>query len=133
MRNASSPSIRERLQQASGVRFGDDATVMDRWGGVLRGDVDAAGGKAYVKLGGDEGDGEIATFETRRPVWDKAMNGWSLDFNGRASISSKKNVIMVPGRREEHKFGCDTVILRMGKVEKRESESAGEGDSSRVD
>ena len=75
--------------------------------------------RAYHMLGQiEEDDDEVATFETKKPQWSDSIGGWTLDFNGRITMSSKKNFILIPSQKDEIMFGADTIGVRFGKVAK---------------
>ena len=39
---------------------------------------------------------DIITFETLSPSWNEALHAWTLNFNGRVKIPSKKNFLVAP-------------------------------------
>ncbi|CAN0032454.1 unnamed protein product, partial [Laminaria digitata] len=48
----------------------------------------------YATLGSEGSD--IITFETLSPSWNEALHAWTLNFNGRVKIPSKKNFLVAP-------------------------------------
>jgi hypothetical protein len=100
-------SIRQRLKEVSATRYDTDATLWER----------VSNQKAiYTALSSTEDADEIASFETKKAEWNPDLGGFVLDFNGRVSVSSKKNCILVPV--DERAFGYDTTCFRFGKVTK---------------
>ena len=62
---------------------------------------------------------ELLFFDTKKPSWNEKLQAWTLNFNGRVKIASKKNFLMVPQYNNDamdEEFGSDTVCLRFGKV-----------------
>ncbi|CAN0447375.1 unnamed protein product, partial [Ectocarpus fasciculatus] len=39
---------------------------------------------------------DIITFETLSPSWNEVLHAWTLNFNGRVKIPSKKNFLVAP-------------------------------------
>lgn len=39
---------------------------------------------------------DIITFETLCPSWNEVLHAWTLNFNGRVKIPSKKNFLVAP-------------------------------------
>jgi len=63
---------------------------------------------------------DLMIFETKKPVWNEQLSAWTLNFNGRVKIPSKKNFLIhaeIDNHMMEHEFGED-VYLRFGKMSK---------------
>mmetsp|Transcript_1739 Transcript_1739/g.2910 ORF Transcript_1739/g.2910 Transcript_1739/m.2910 type:complete len:563 (+) Transcript_1739:56-1744(+) len=63
---------------------------------------------------------DLMIFETKRPVWNEQIQAWTLNFNGRVKIPSKKNFLIqaeLDNHIMESEFGED-VYLRFGKMTK---------------
>lgn len=39
---------------------------------------------------------DVITFETLSPSWNEVLSAWTLNFNGRVKIPSKKNFLVAP-------------------------------------
>jgi tubby-related protein 1 len=62
---------------------------------------------------------DLLTFETKKPEWNEELQAWTLNFNGRVKMASKKNFLLVPNPKNEamdEEFGSQTICLRFGKV-----------------
>eukprot|EP00904_Undaria_pinnatifida_P002015 jgi/Undpi1/11814/HiC_scaffold_4.g01513.m1 len=73
----------------------------------------------YATLGSEGSD--IITLETLSPSWNEALHAWTLNFNGRVKIPSKKNFLIAPEKGNlvmEQDFGEGIVHLRHGKMSK---------------
>lgn len=49
----------------------------------------------YVRCSDQEGS-DVITFETLSPSWNEILHAWTLNFNGRVKIPSKKNFLVAP-------------------------------------
>lgn len=49
----------------------------------------------FVLIAEQEGS-DIITFETLSPSWNEVLHAWTLNFNGRVKIPSKKNFLVAP-------------------------------------
>lgn len=59
--------------------------------------------------------------DTAKPQWSEEMQAWTLNFNGRVNVASKKNIILTPSKENEsmdEEFGCETTCVRFGKFAK---------------
>eukprot|EP00638_Chattonella_subsalsa_P000479 CAMPEP_0117767570 /NCGR_PEP_ID=MMETSP0947-20121206/21721_1 /TAXON_ID=44440 /ORGANISM="Chattonella subsalsa, Strain CCMP2191" /LENGTH=552 /DNA_ID=CAMNT_0005591311 /DNA_START=47 /DNA_END=1705 /DNA_ORIENTATION=+ len=75
--------------------------------------------RAYAAVEQDNQQ-DLMIFETKRPVWNEQLMAWTLNFNGRVKIPSKKNFLIqaeVENHLMEQEFGED-VYLRFGKMSK---------------
>ncbi|CAB1121553.1 unnamed protein product [Ectocarpus sp. CCAP 1310/34] len=73
----------------------------------------------YATLGSEGSD--IITFETLSPSWNNVLHAWTLNFNGRVKIPSKKNFLVAPEKGNlvmEQDFGEGKVHIRHGKMSK---------------
>ncbi|CAM9927920.1 unnamed protein product, partial [Hapterophycus canaliculatus] len=64
---------------------------------------------------------DIITFETLSPSWNEVLHAWTLNFNGRVKIPSKKNFLVAPEKGNlvmEQDFGEGKVHIRHGKMSK---------------
>jgi len=65
-------------------------------------------------------EGELITFQTKQPVWSEELQAWTLNFDGRVKMASKKNFLLEVEDKFHlvNEFGEDTEQLRFGKVRK---------------
>ena len=65
-------------------------------------------------------EGELMTFQTKQPVWNEELQAWTLNFDGRVKMASKKNFLLEVEDKFHlvNEFGEDTEQLRFGKVRK---------------
>jgi hypothetical protein len=65
---------------------------------------------------------DMIVFETKKPSWNEELGAWTLNFNGRVKVASKKNLLMVAENQnlamEEEFGGEEKIYLRFGKVTK---------------
>lgn len=62
---------------------------------------------------------EISIYQNRKATWNEKVNGWTLDFNGRVQLSSKKNFILVPATcSNADNAGNAAIGIRFGKASK---------------
>lgn len=64
---------------------------------------------------------DLLTFETKKPAWNDDLCAWTLNFQGRVKVASKKNFLLVAeqgNQQMEAEFSEDSVYLRFGKVSK---------------
>ncbi len=64
---------------------------------------------------------DLLIFETKKPSWNEQLQAYTLNFNGRVKLPSKKNFLLVPQAKNEamdEEYGADTLCLRFGKVTK---------------
>mmetsp|Transcript_37417 Transcript_37417/g.60897 ORF Transcript_37417/g.60897 Transcript_37417/m.60897 type:complete len:570 (-) Transcript_37417:211-1920(-) len=105
-------SITDRFASTSKTRLSKDLNIIQKF--------NAKKGDEYQALELDEQE-ELLTFETKKPSWNEELQAWTLNFNGRVKLASKKNFLLVPNSKNEgmdEEFGHDTVCMRFGKVEK---------------
>jgi len=75
---------------------------------------------AYGAVGVRE-EGELMKFQTKQPVWNEELQAWTLNFDGRVKMASKKNFLLEVEDDSFHlaqEFGEGTEQLRFGKVRK---------------
>ena len=74
---------------------------------------------AYGAVGVRE-EGELMTFQTKQPVWSEELQAWTLNFDGRVKMASKKNFLLEVEDKFHlvNEFGEGTEQLRFGKVRK---------------
>ncbi|KAH9257317.1 hypothetical protein BASA81_004474 [Batrachochytrium salamandrivorans] len=71
-----------------------------------------------LEEGGEEGEDrdEVLVYQNRKPAWNAAVGGWTLDFNARVLIRSKKNFILVPSNTANaDNAGNEAIGVRFGK------------------
>ena len=51
----------------------------------------------YGGLEQDENN-DLLVFQTKRPNWNASLSAWTLNFNGRVKMPSKKNFLVVPSK-----------------------------------
>jgi len=73
----------------------------------------------YGPLGVRE-ESEVLCFQTKQPVWNEELQAWTLNFDGRVKMASKKNFLLEVEDKFHlvNEFGEDTEQLRFGKVRK---------------
>ena len=62
---------------------------------------------------------ELLVLKTQKAEWDEKLGAWTLDFDGRVKLPSKRNFIVSVdsgNRRLVDEFGKSTTLLRHGKV-----------------
>jgi len=107
-----SRSLSDRYRQSNKTRFSADLNIIQKLS-VKKGDEYQA-----VELEEEE---DLLIFDTKKPSWSEELQAWTLNFNGRVKMASKKNFLLVPEAKNEsmdEEFGAETVCLRFGKVEK---------------
>ncbi|KAJ0398597.1 hypothetical protein ATCC90586_004759 [Pythium insidiosum] len=91
----------------------------------------------YGAVEQEDYDCDLLTFETKKPSWNEELGAWTLNFQGRVKMASKKNFLVVPEGRVkmaskknflvvpevgneamEAEFGEEKTYLRFGKVTK---------------
>ena len=105
-------SLSSRISQRSKTRHGKDKNIVQRLSSNNRDE--------YTAIETHEQE-DLLTFETKKPSWNEELQAWTLNFNGRVKMASKKNFLLVPNSKNEamdEEFGADTVCLRFGKVTK---------------
>jgi len=75
--------------------------------------------QSYGALGVRE-ESEVLCFQTKQPVWNEELQAWTLNFDGRVKMASKKNFLLEVEDKFHlvNEFGEDTEQLRFGKVRK---------------
>ena len=113
-------TIREQLRRASATHAGSSTAAFAQWPWAaakspltLTEAEPSANAGLYNTLAQDEDEDQVATFVTKEPEWSEAVGGFTLEFNGRVSASSKKNCLLVP--LDERAYGAGTVCFRFGK------------------
>ncbi len=79
------------------------------------------GGNVEYKAVEVEEAQELLRFVTKKPVWSDELAAWTLNFDGRVSMASKKNFMLTADETIEtlvEEFGSQTTLLRFGKTEK---------------
>ena len=64
---------------------------------------------------------ELIRLVNKKPVWCNDLKAWTLNFNKRVQIASKKNFMLCVDPEKENQveeFGENTTLLRFGKIEK---------------
>jgi hypothetical protein len=102
-------SLKELMKRSLTVRVTEERSLFERF--TRQSEM------GYLAVGTDDSD-ELATFESKKPVWSPELASWTLDFNGRVPRSSKRNFILVPSRKDERDWGEDVMCLRFGKAAK---------------
>ncbi|KAJ0395590.1 hypothetical protein P43SY_009251 [Pythium insidiosum] len=75
----------------------------------------------YGAVEQEDYDCDLLTFETKKPSWNEELGAWTLNFQGRVKMASKKNFLVVPevgNDAMEAEFGEGKTYLRFGKVTK---------------
>ncbi|GLE01109.1 hypothetical protein PINS_up009922 [Pythium insidiosum] len=75
----------------------------------------------YGAVEQEDYDCDLLTFETKKPSWNEELGAWTLNFQGRVKMASKKNFLIVPevgNEAMEAEFGEERSYLRFGKVTK---------------
>ncbi|RLN98714.1 hypothetical protein BBJ28_00012685 [Nothophytophthora sp. Chile5] len=84
----------------------------------LTGDVSASMQTPYGAVEQDEYRRDLLTFETKKPSWNETLSAWTLNFQGRVKVASKKNFLLVSADSDENGEEQETTVLRFGKVSK---------------
>lgn len=75
----------------------------------------------YGAIERDDYQCDLLVFETKKPAWNETLGAWTLNFQGRVKMASKKNFMLVAeqgNEQMEHEFSEDRIYLRFGKVSK---------------
>jgi hypothetical protein len=75
----------------------------------------------YGAIERDDYQCDLLVFETKKPAWNETLGAWTLNFQGRVKMASKKNFMLVAeqgNEQMEHEFSEDRMYLRFGKVSK---------------
>ncbi|KAK1930310.1 Tubby-like F-box protein 3 [Phytophthora citrophthora] len=85
----------------------------------LRGERTASMGEIpYGAVEQEEFEKDLLVFETKQPSWNEELGAWTLNFQGRVKVASKKNFLLVGNDTNEHGDEVEITALRFGKVSK---------------
>ncbi|POM64588.1 ABC Superfamily [Phytophthora palmivora] len=85
----------------------------------LKGERTAAMGQiSYGAVEQQEYEKDLLVFETKQPSWNEELGAWTLNFQGRVKVASKKNFLLVGNDTSENGDEQEIVVLRFGKVSK---------------
>ncbi|KAG1686014.1 hypothetical protein DVH05_007315 [Phytophthora capsici] len=85
----------------------------------LRGERTASMGEVpYGAVEQEEFEKDLLVFETKQPSWNEQLGAWTLNFQGRVKVASKKNFLLVGNDTNEHGDEVEITALRFGKVSK---------------
>ncbi|GBG31734.1 Tubby protein-like [Hondaea fermentalgiana] len=103
-------SLADRYKGTTRTRHAQDMNLIQK--------LQARKGDEYRAVESEELS-ELLEFDTLKPQWNEELQAWTLNFNSRVKMASKKNFMLVPQAQNEtmeEEFGADTVCLRFGKV-----------------
>ncbi|KAL3657712.1 hypothetical protein V7S43_017287 [Phytophthora oleae] len=85
----------------------------------LRGERTASMGEIpYGVVEQEEFEKDLLVFETKQPSWNEELGAWTLNFQGRVKVASKKNFLLVGNDTNDHGDEVEITALRFGKVSK---------------
>jgi hypothetical protein len=85
----------------------------------LRGERTASMGQIpYGAVEQDEYEKDLLVFDTKQPSWNEELGAWTLNFQGRVKVASKKNFLLVGAETGENGEEEEITALRFGKVSK---------------
>ncbi|CEG35491.1 atp-binding cassette superfamily [Plasmopara halstedii] len=85
----------------------------------LRGERAASMGQiSYGAVEQQEYEKDLLVFSTKQPWWNEDLRAWTLNFQGRAKVASKKNFLLVGQESNENEDEEPGITLRFGKVSK---------------
>ncbi|ETN15676.1 hypothetical protein PPTG_06903 [Phytophthora nicotianae INRA-310] len=85
----------------------------------LRGERTASMGQiSYGAVEQEEHEKDLLVFDTKQPSWNEELGAWTLNFQGRVKVASKKNFLLVGHETNEHGDEEESTALRFGKVSK---------------
>jgi len=103
-------SLADRYKGSVKTRLSQDLNLMQK--------LKAKKGDEYRAVESEDLQ-ELLEFETVKPQWNEELQAWTLNFNSRVKMPSKKNFMLIPQAQNEtmeEEFGADTVCFRCGKV-----------------
>ncbi|GMF65201.1 unnamed protein product [Phytophthora lilii] len=85
----------------------------------MRGERAASMGQIpYGAVEQEEYEKDLLVFETKQPSWNEQLGAWTLNFQGRVKVASKKNFLLVGTETNENGDEEEITALRFGKVSK---------------
>ncbi|KAG7392394.1 hypothetical protein PHYPSEUDO_000802 [Phytophthora pseudosyringae] len=85
----------------------------------LRGERTASMGQIpYGAVEQEEYEKDLLVFETKQPSWNEELGAWTLNFQGRVKVASKKNFLLVGNDTKQNGDEEEITALRFGKVSK---------------
>ncbi|KAG6617455.1 ATP-binding Cassette (ABC) superfamily [Phytophthora cinnamomi] len=85
----------------------------------MRGERTASMGQiSYGAVEQEEYEKDLLVFETKQPSWNEELGAWTLNFQGRVKVASKKNFLLVGTETTENGDEEEITALRFGKVSK---------------
>ncbi|GMF41440.1 unnamed protein product [Phytophthora fragariaefolia] len=85
----------------------------------MRGERTASMGQVpYGAVEQEEYEKDLLVFETKQPSWNEELGAWTLNFQGRVKVASKKNFLLVGTETTESGDEEEVTALRFGKVSK---------------
>ncbi|KAG3003968.1 hypothetical protein PC121_g18940 [Phytophthora cactorum] len=85
----------------------------------LRGERTASMGEIpYGAVEQEEHEKDLLVFDTKQPSWNEELGAWTLNFQGRVKVASKKNFLLVGNETKENGEEEEITALRFGKVSK---------------
>ncbi|KAE8881445.1 hypothetical protein PF005_g19129 [Phytophthora fragariae] len=83
----------------------------------MRGERTASMGQmSYGAVEQEEYEKDLLVFETKQPSWNEELGAWTLNFQGRVKVASKKNFLLVGTETKENGDEEEITALRFGKV-----------------
>ncbi|RLN68600.1 hypothetical protein BBJ29_001514 [Phytophthora kernoviae] len=73
---------------------------------------------AYGAVEQNEYQKDLLVFETKQPSWNEELGAWTLNFQGRVKVASKKNFLLVATETNDSGEEEEITVLRFGKVSK---------------
>ncbi|KAG7383160.1 hypothetical protein PHYBOEH_010073 [Phytophthora boehmeriae] len=73
---------------------------------------------AYGAVEQNEYQKDLLVFETKQPSWNEELGAWTLNFQGRVKVASKKNFLLVAIETNDNGEEEEITVLRFGKVSK---------------
>lgn len=85
----------------------------------MRGNRTASMGQiSYGAVEQEEYQKDLLVFETKQPSWNEELGAWTLNFQGRVKVASKKNFLLVGTETDDNGDEEEITVLRFGKVSK---------------
>lgn len=85
----------------------------------LRGERTASMGQlSYGAVEQQEYKSDLLVLSTKEPAWNEELRAWTLNFQGRVKVASKKNFLLVGQEPRESGGEEEVTALRFGKVSK---------------
>ncbi|EEY60023.1 ATP-binding Cassette (ABC) superfamily [Phytophthora infestans T30-4] len=73
---------------------------------------------SYGAVEQEEHQKDLLVFDTKQPSWNEELGAWTLNFQGRVKVASKKNFLLVTSETNENGEDEEITALRFGKVSK---------------